>query len=122
MRESITQIRRVIVARRSRYTTVTTEKKPRKEDKQKGAGEPAPVHKTYSSKKWIQYNETAIAIIITFVFLFDVVIDVVNAFKVQDKRTLVLLIVVFQLFVLILDSGPPIGILFESIQFTFSAF
>ena len=51
-------------ARRSRYTTATTEKKPRKEDKthpikpyglpgtpkQKGAGEPAPVHKDHSLK------------------------------------------------------------------------
>ena len=33
MRESITQIRRVIVSRRSRSGTATTEKKPRKEDK-----------------------------------------------------------------------------------------
>ena len=34
-------------ARRSSYTTATTEKKPRKKDKQKGAGKPAPVHRDY---------------------------------------------------------------------------
>ena len=33
MRESITRIRRVIVSRRSRSGTATTEKKQRKEDK-----------------------------------------------------------------------------------------
>ncbi len=62
MRESITQIRRVIVSRRSRSATATTEKKPRKEDKnhpnkpiglpgtpkQKGAGKPAPIHRIKS--------------------------------------------------------------------------
>ena len=37
-------------ARRSRSATATTEKKPRKEDKQKGAGKPAPVHRSYFLK------------------------------------------------------------------------
>ncbi len=33
------------------YTTAKTEKKPRKEDKQNGAGEPAPVHSIKMKKQ-----------------------------------------------------------------------
>ena len=64
IRVVITRSPSVIDARQSRYTTATTEKKPRKEDKnhpnkpiglmgtpkQKGAGKPAPVHKDHSLK------------------------------------------------------------------------
>ena len=67
MRESITQIRRVIVSRRSRSGTATTEKNAWKEDKQKGAGKPAPVHKDFDELLFLIFPNNG-----DNIFLFDI--------------------------------------------------